>query len=143
MRFFLNIQNSCQYLVAKTRRMSHKINGNELIGQQTTPAETRFFRDSLFSTNRWSESTSVNSRFETRHVVREDVRHLQHLVFIRGSAEWPAYSISCLPKILGLFSESTEYEQMKFRLRLLVRHSVCLTALNKGDDVFFLVFNVR
>ena len=51
--------------------------------------------------------------------------------------------ISCLPKISGLFLESTEYEQMKFRLRLLVRHSVCLAVLNKGGDVFFLVFNAR
>jgi len=50
---------------------------------------------------------------------------------------------SCLPKISGLFLESTEYEQMNFRPRLLVHHSVCLAVLNKGSDAFFLVFNAR
>jgi len=44
-------------------------------------------------------------------------------------------SLSCVPELSGVFLESAELEQIKFCLRLLVRHSIRLTVLNNCDDI--------
>ena len=107
----------------------------------------------LFFTNHWSESSSFDqtiSSTRSRHVSLKPFTLYEKTSAICSTwclsevvLNGRRIPISCLPKISGLFLESTEYEQMKFRLRLRVRHSVCLAVLNKGGDIFFLVFNAR